>query len=157
MLFMRHLLTGLSIIGLLATLSFAVSAENILIEIEDVRINKSSSLDNSANAYMHIINFSEVQVISLDSVSSTAAKSITFRHAPSENITIEAGAALNMEPDNIHLRLEHLTHPITEGDIIPLRLTFSHGDTYLVDAVVVKPGTHIHQDTSGGSISHNNH
>jgi copper(I)-binding protein len=154
---MRHLLTSLSIIGLLATFSFTVSAENILIEIEDVRINKNNTVHNSANAYMHIINFSETQTISLDSVSSPIAQKVTFHHTRSGNIAIEAGAALNMEPDNIHLRLEQLTHPIKEGDIIPLRLTFRHGDAYVVDALVVKPGTHVHQDTSGSRITHNNH
>lgn len=152
---MRHLLQQIVFISLIFSFSMPMLAEDIVLEFEDVRINKGTN--NNATAYMHIINFSETQSVSLNIAKTNAAHTITLHKAPNKGIHIDAGDAFNMQEDNIHLRLENLIQVIHEGDVIPLELTFAHGETYIVDATVVKPGTHIHEDDSGDNVIHDNH
>jgi hypothetical protein len=71
-----------------------------------------------------------------------------YRHV----LAIEPGSA-----EGYYIHLENLTAPITKGQHAPLLLTFEHGDRYLVEAVAVNAGTHLHGDESDCYEAHKDH
>lgn len=154
------------LIALFSLFTHSVFAgDDYVIGIDEVRINISSSMDGSA-AYMEIINYTKDKPVTLTQVSSEAASDVRLRHAgksakalangetAAHTVIIKARSAEELSDDGYYVHLEGLVAPITEGQRIPLLLTFEHGDSYLVDAVAVKPGTHLHGD---GSEAHSDH
>ncbi|MFT5116538.1 MAG: copper(I)-binding protein [Kiritimatiellia bacterium] len=143
----------------LNSVSFASKtlAEEIIIGIEEARIDATQPGSNSSSAYMQIINFSETKTIELTSVNTDISNNVAIHQTPKEGLQIEAGAAAHLEPGGYHITLTQLKEPITVGSTIALTLHFAHGESYIVDAIVVIPGTHLHQDNAGQQVSHDNH
>ncbi len=134
----------------LPLLSINAIADDIIIEIEEARIHATSNMKNGSVAYMHIVNFSENRSIELTAASTHVAADLEIL-SPAGNqttILIEPGEAVNLEPKGYMIRLNQLQQPIIKGQKILLKLSFAHGETYLVDAIAVKPGTHLHEDGS---------
>jgi len=154
------------LIALFSLFTHSVFAgDDYVIGIDEARVNISSSLDGSA-AYMEIINYTKDKPVTLTQVSSEAASDVRLHYAGKSakalangetadyTVIIKARSAEEFSDDGYYVHLEGLVAPITEGQRIPLLLTFEHGDSYLVDAVAVKPGTHLHGD---GSEAHSDH
>ncbi|MCB0827525.1 MAG: copper chaperone PCu(A)C [Solirubrobacterales bacterium] len=53
---------------------------------------------------------------------------------PVSSIDLPAGEQVNLEPGGYHIMLLDLTGPISEGDSIPVTLSFESGDDVTVDA-----------------------
>jgi copper(I)-binding protein len=132
-------------------------AEDIIISIEEARVNATTGDATHSFAYMQIINFTENKSIELVSASSTAAKNVSLQKMPSDTLIIEPQSAAYLDSDSYYIQLDEITSPIQEGSSIPLVLNFSHGESYLVDAIAVKPGTHLHTDGEGNRQSHLDH
>jgi copper(I)-binding protein len=147
---------SLSALFLTLTLSTIVNAEEIVIGVAEARINTTTSSTQST-AYMQILNYSKEKSITLTSINSEMADEVTLLHPEGETLTIGPGKAENFSDDGYTLLLEGLTAPIIEGQSIPLTLTFAHGDSYLINAVAVREGTHLHGSDSDGYTSHSDH
>jgi copper(I)-binding protein len=162
--------TPFILMTLLALTPLSVFAEDseFVIGIDGARINISSSLDEST-AYMAIINYSKSKPVTLTRVESELAGNVRLHHAskPAKTlkngeindhvVTIQPGSAEALSNEGYYIHLENLKAPITKGQRIPLLLTFEHGDRYLVDAVAVEAGTHLHGDESDGYTKHRDH
>jgi copper(I)-binding protein len=140
--------------------------DKFVIAIDEARINISSSLDGS-EAYMEIINYTQDKPVTLTRVSSEMAGNVRLHHAnkpvlvngeaTDHALTIKPASSEALSDKGYYIHLEELSAPITKGQRIPLLLTFEHGDSYLVDAVAVEPGTHLHGDESDGFTAHSDH
>jgi copper(I)-binding protein len=147
---------SISALFLTLTLSTIVNAEEIVIGVAEARINTTTSSTQST-AYMQIVNYSKEKSITLTRVYSEIADEVKLLHPKEKILTIGPGKAENFSDDGYTLQLEGLTTPIIEGQSIPLTLTFAHGDSYIINAVAVREGTHLHGSGSDGYTSHNDH
>ncbi len=141
------------IVALLTFFSTFALAQDIIIEIEDARIDKPVS-NEPASGFMHIINFSENKKVVLKGASTRMANSVQLQ--PNNPIEIDSGAAINLVHDEQYIIIKELNIPLKEGMIVPVILHFEHGDEK-IDMVVVKPGTHLHKDEDGSTVQHENH
>ena len=166
---MKNSLSFILVVFLILTTHFtAAKDDTFIIAFDDARVNVSASLDKTA-AYMAIINYSKSEPITLTQVHSELAGNVRLHHADkplkaiksdttnTNTLTIEARDEEELSAEGYYLLLENLTAPITEGQRIPLLLTFEHGDSFSVDAIAVKVGTHLHGDESEGYSAHNDH
>jgi copper(I)-binding protein len=138
------------------TLPIIAHAEEIVLGVAEARVNTTTSSTQST-AYMQIVNYSKEKSITLTRVNSEIADKVKLLHPNEETLTIAPGKAENFSDDGYTLQLEGLTAPIIEGQSIPLTLTFAHGDSYIINAVAVREGTHLHGSDSDGYTSHNDH
>jgi copper(I)-binding protein len=53
-----------------------------------------------------------------------------------ERVEIPAGATTQLEPGGMHIMLEGIEHPLKEGDMFPLTLTFAKAGEVKVDVMV---------------------
>lgn len=60
-------------------------------------------------------------------------------------ITIPARGTVVLKPSSYHIMLMKLKSPIVKGTKLPLILTFEHGGTISVDAIVMGPGSGGHK------------
>ncbi|MEY8829372.1 copper chaperone PCu(A)C [Sedimentitalea sp. XS_ASV28] len=56
---------------------------------------------------------------------------------PVDEITIEAGESVALEPGGLHAMLMKLQNPMTEGESFPLTLTFADGGEVIVEVPIL--------------------
>lgn len=62
-----------------------------------------------------------------------------------EGVTIPARGMAMLKPGGYHIMLMRLKAPVVKGTKVPLTLTFEHGGTIKVDAMVMSPGSGGHK------------
>lgn len=60
---------------------------------------------------------------------------------PVEAVEVHPGEPVVLRPGGIHVMLMGLKHPLKEGEMFPLTLTFEHGGPVEVDVMVQKAGS----------------
>lgn len=127
----------------------------ITIGIAEPRANTTAL--NTSTVYMQIVNYSQKIPITLVGVSSDIADNAQVFHPENIPLTIPPQKAVNFSDDGYNIQLHGLKKPISKGDKIPLTLTFAHGDSYIINAIGIKKGSHYHEDTEGGYTEHDDH
>ncbi|MGS2716707.1 copper chaperone PCu(A)C [Eionea flava] len=126
----------------------------ITIGVAEPRVNTTAL--NASTVYMQIINYSQYTPITLVSVSTDIADKAQVFHPDNTPLTIAPQKAVNFSDEEYNIQLHGLTKRITKGDKIPLTLTFAHGDSYIINAIGIKKGSHYHE-TDDGYTEHDDH
>jgi len=67
----------------------------------------------------------------------TIMDSGVMKMRPVDVVKIVPGSPTVMQPGGLHVMLMGLAAPLTEGDLLPLTLTFEHAGTIEVEAIVL--------------------
>lgn len=142
-----------SLVLLLLTFNISLAAGNI--KISNARINEAPPNIKVHAGYLDIINDNE-KAIELVGASSPVFEKVEFHLTrinqgitsmqQQANILIPAKSIFSFSPGQYHLMLFNNKQPVQQGDIIPLKLVFSDGESVQADMHVkhVVPGEHNH-------------
>ena len=142
-----------SLLLVLLGINISLAAENI--KIVNACINEAPPNVKVYAGYLDIINDSE-KPIELVGASSPVFEKVEFHLTrinqgitsmqQQANILIPAKSIFSFSPGQYHLMLFNNKQPVQQGDIIPLKLVFSDGESVQADMHVkhVVPGEHNH-------------
>ena len=142
-----------SLLLVLLGINISLAAENI--KIVNACINEAPPNVKVYAGYLDIINDNE-KAIELVGASSPVFEKVEFHLTrinqgitsmqQQANILIPAKSIFSFSPGQYHLMLFNNKQPVQQGDIIPLKLVFSDGESVQADMHVkhVVPGEHNH-------------
>jgi len=138
--------TQASLAALLAAVSLAASAADPL-QVSDAQTRLVPPAAENTGVFMLIHNHGN-QERKLVRADSPAAKNVELHNVfkegtllkmrPVKDIPIPAMGEAVLKPGSYHVMLIGLKKPLSEGEVVPVTLTFDDGETALVEAPVRK-------------------
>jgi len=78
----------------------------------------------------------ESSAASMAMIHETTVKSGMSRMRPHEEVVVEAGQTVKLQPDGLHIMLHGLSKPLSPGDSVPLLIRLKDGSSLRVSARV---------------------
>ncbi len=138
---------GLAVLVLAAGLSVPAFAGSQDVSVEQPWARASIGVKRPGAAYMIVRNTGE-DAVTLTGLATPLAMMPEIHESktnadgvssmtPVDEITIEAGESVALEPGGLHAMLMKLQNPMTEGESFPLTLTFADGGEVTVEVPIL--------------------
>ncbi|MBP6343295.1 MAG: copper chaperone PCu(A)C [Candidatus Omnitrophica bacterium] len=128
---------------LIAGTNFHAQAENNHVVVSNAWVRVLPPSQKNTAAYMTIENKTDKEMILMSASADAAGEVQTHKmeHVDGmmkmeqvDGITVPAQGKVELKPHSFHLMLLNLKTPITEGDTVPIVLTFNDSSTVTVQA-----------------------
>ena len=116
-------------------------AQGLYVKVEDawVKISKQGIKDYHAFFTVHNTGIKELTIVSVESKEFVRTEFHNNNGNKLKNISVKPGENLQLRPDGVSVLLKNSKQEsIKLGDVIPLKLKFSDGNIFFIDAEVKK-------------------